>query len=468
MRIDRLARLLPIAAMLAAVLLPSSVRAQPTQGDMPDMVTEQVQQYGPDSGQAPDAPAGPGDYGPGYPPGYGRGPSAADRMRAQIEALGRSRQQAPQDWAYDAGDQSSGDELVIALPRGSGSDAASALLQRHALALVEQLDSDLGDALYIRARILDQRPVTSVAAAVAADPGVILAQPNLVYQLQRAPAAAAARPSSGEPPLQYALAKLRLPQAHGVAKGDQVLVGVIDSGVDDGHPDLAGSVAANFDAIGGPAGPHSHGTAIASLIAGHGRMVGAAPDARILAARAFDSARAKGSSFTVLKSLDWLGGHGARIVNMSFAGPQDAAVHRMIEGAYRRGIILVAAAGNAGPSSPPLYPAAEPHVIAVTATDAGDRLFARANRGGYIAVAAPGVDLFVAAPDGGYGIQSGTSFSAAEVSGIAALILQKRPKLAADAMRAQLTATARALGPGVKLADAYGAVTAGGPAKARR
>jgi len=182
--------------------------------------------------------------------------------------------------------------------------------------------------------------------------------------------------------------------------------------------------------------------------------------------RAFDNRNSKGNSFTVLKSIDWLAGRGARIINMSFAGAADPTVRRLINAAYARGIVLIAAAGNAGPNSPPLYPAAEPKVIAVTATDSGDRLYGAANRGGYIAVAAPGVDVFVAAPDGGYGIQSGTSFSAAEISGIAALMIQRHPKLTPDQLRAQLVASARAAGAGVKVADAYRAVTAGTTAAA--
>jgi hypothetical protein len=79
---------------------------------------------------------------------------------------------------------------------------------------------------------------------------------------------------------------------------------------------------------------------------------------------------------------------------------------------------LVAAAGNAGPNSAPLYPGADPGVIAVTATDNRDQLFPGSNRGTYIAVAAPGVDMFAPAPDGAYQLTTGTSVAAAEVSGI--------------------------------------------------
>jgi subtilisin family serine protease len=128
---------------------------------------------------------------------------------------------------------------------------------------------------------------------------------------------------------------------------------------------------------------------------------------------------------------------------------------------------MVAAAGNAGPKSPPLYPAANASVIAVSATDAQDRLFAASNRGGYIAISAPGVDIFLSAPDEKYQMTSGTSFSAAFTSGVAALMLERNPALKPDEVRAILMKTARDLGsPGrddlfdAGEADAFAAVSA--------
>jgi subtilisin family serine protease len=104
--------------------------------------------------------------------------------------------------------------------------------------------------------------------------------------------------------------------------------------------------------------------------------------------------------------------------------------------------VLIAAAGNAGPKSPPLYPAADPNVIAVTATDVDDKIFSGANRGKYIAVAAPGVDILVPAPDGTYQLTTGTSVASAEVSGIAALMIERNPDLRPEDVRKILTASA--------------------------
>ncbi len=169
----------------------------------------------------------------------------------------------------------------------------------------------------------------------------------------------------------------------------------------------------------------------------------------------------------ILKSLDYAALHGAQIVNMSFAGPKDPLIERGIAATAAKGIILVAAAGNAGAKSPPLYPAANPNVIAVSGTDAKEKLFAASNRGNYIALAAPGADIFLPAPDGKYQMTSGTSFSAAYVSGIAALVLERNPALKPNEVRAILEKTARDLGApgrddlfGAGEADAYAAVTA--------
>src|SRR2546429_183585 len=111
---------------------------------------------------------------------------------------------------------------------------------------------------------------------------------------------------------------------------------------------------------------------------------------------------------------------------MSFAGQKNPLIERGIAATASRGILMVAAAGNAGAKSPPLYPAANPNVIAVSGTDAQEKLFAASNRGNHIAISAPGADIFLPAPDEKYQITSGTSFSAAYVSGVAALLLDRK------------------------------------------
>ncbi len=130
-------------------------------------------------------------------------------------------------------------------------------------------------------------------------------------------------------------------------------------------------------------------------------------------------------------------------------------------------MVLVAAAGNADRDSPPLYPAADPNVIAVTATNDEDGLFSGANRGDYIAVAAPGVDVLVPGIGGTYQLSTGTSVAAAEVSGVAALLIERNPALKPAEIRRILMRTAKDLGPkgrdrefGAGLVNALAAVRA--------
>jgi subtilisin family serine protease len=281
-------------------------------------------------------------------------------------------------------------------------------------------------------------------------------------------ATAAAIPAIGDP-AQYALGKLRIGEAHTLATGERVLVAVIDSGIDLSHPELAGVIVGSFDAIGKAAPPHQHGTAIAGAIAAHARLMGAAPAAKILAIRAFGAsgASAEATTMAILKSIQYASLQQARIINMSFAGPADPNLSRELAAAKAKGAVLIAASGNFGPKSPPQYPAADPNVIAVSATDVDDKIFGASNIGPHIAVAAPGVDILLPSPGNDYRLISGTSFSAAYVSGVAALIIQRAPGLSPDAVRNILQSTAKDLGPigkdpefGAGLVDAYRAIMA--------
>ncbi len=353
---------------------------------------------------------------------------------------------------------------ILAELEGAYTDEqAEALARRHGLRRLSSQAFPLIGATVGLFQITDGRSYEAASRDFATASGVVSVQRDYRYLLQDQKAQAEGDPA------QYALAKLRLPEAHTLSHGANVLVAVIDSGIDVRHPELAGTVTDNFDALGSSEGPHVHGTGIAGAIASHGRLMGAAPAVHLIAIRAFGqgSVGAESSSFVILKSLDHAVSQHAQIINMSFAGPKDALIERAINAVAAKGILMVAASGNAGEKSPPLYPAANPNVIAVSATDAKDRLFEASNRGSYIALAAPGAEIFLPAPDKKYQINSGTSFAAAYVSGIAALMLERNPALRPDDLRAILTRTARDLGSpgrddlfGAGEADAYAAVEA--------
>ena len=422
-------------------------------------------------------------------------PAGAVEQAPPPQRAQRPNQNQPQRNARGSGAPPPGetrlgpDEVVIELPNTIPAATIDSVQRRHRLTRLESQTVTLTGTTFYRWRIPDRRSVAVVVRALEADTRIASAQPNYRYTLQQdsAPKAEPAALSPDTPagpattlqsfeikakidPLQYAVLKMRLNEAHSLAKGDNVLVAVIDSGVDANHPELAGAVADSLDTVQSPFAPHDHGTGIAALIAGRERLTGASPGARILAVRAFDPAGsgAAATTFSILKGLDWSAMKGARIINMSFAGPADPAISRSLAAARKKNIVLIAAAGNAGAKSPPLYPAADPNVIAVTATDSADRLFQGSNRGRHIAVAAPGVDVLIAVPNGGYQVSTGTSFSAAQVSGTVALMLQHKGQLTPDQVRATLLSTAKDLGPtgrdddyGAGLTDAYRALTDG-------
>lgn len=378
------------------------------------------------------------------------------------------------------------DEVLLNVSSSLPIPALDAIARRHRLTRLELLDFSLTGRRLSRWRINDGRPVPAVIRSVRADARILGAQPNYLFALQDQNGEG--KPAEPTPPgtalvseaddgTQYAIGKLKLRQAHQIATGESVLVAVIDSSIDSAHPDLAGVIAGTFNATDLPEKPHAHGTGMAGAIAAHGKLTGSAPGVRILAAKAFETganaAGSNGTSVSIYKSLEWAVKANARIVNMSFAGPPDPELQLLLASARARGVVLIAAAGNAGPRSRPLYPGADPNVIAVTATDVDDKVFANANRGTHVAVAAPGVDVLALAPGGGYQMTSGTSVAAAEASGVAALLLERDPKLDPGAIRRTLMSTARDLGApghddqfGSGLIDAYAALApfAGKPA----
>ena len=360
------------------------------------------------------------------------------------------------------------DEVIAEFSSTATPQSIDQLARRYNLTRLNSQSFPLIGTTIYRWHINGRRSVPDTIGTIEDQRVVARAQPNYLFTLQ-ADATTAATKTRGRDSAQYALGKLHIERAHQVATGKDIPIALINSEIDVKHPDLNGAITKSFDPLGGDAKPHPHGTAMAGAIAAHGKLSGIALGPHLLAARAFDNTagEAKGTSFAIYKSLQWAADNGARVINMSFAGPADPDLHRMLTAAYDKGIVLVAAAGNAGPNSAPLYPAADPDVIAVTATDSNDGLFKMANRGSYIAVAAPGVEILALAPGDSYQITTGTSVAAAHVSGIAAMLLEEKPSLTPNEVRSIIMSTAKPLGSagqrsdfGAGLADAYQAVSA--------
>ena len=351
-------------------------------------------------------------------------------------------------------------EIVLEFAPGASAQMRNGLLATLQLTELETQRFQLTGRQLSRMRINGTRSVPATLSLIARNyPGVSGGWANMVYVGAQTPTVQAPPPAAGS--AQYVVNKLHLLEAHRITSGDDVLVAVIDSKIDTKHPDLTGVVAEEYDVVGSPAVAHSHGTAMAGAIAARSKLVGVAPKVKLLAVRAFSGSgeTAESTTFNILKSVDWAASKNARIINMSFAGPPDDLLREMLAKANARGIVLIAAVGNAGPRSPPLYPAADAGVIGVTATDVDDKLMPQANRGAQVALAAPGVEILAVAPDGTYQVTSGTSIAAAHASGVAALLLASKPNLTPAQVRASLVRAANRI-PGKRTEVGAGVIDA--------
>lgn len=318
-----------------------------------------------------------------------------------------------------------------------------------------------------------------LAVSVEADPRVESAQPVHRYRVL-ASAAPPPPPAPGAPGaatdpyerLQHAAQELHLAAAHRHATGRGVKVAVVDTGVDFRHPDLMGRVVAARDFVsrgGGGNGTFTadvHGTGVAGVIAasaGNGiGILGVAPEAEVLAVKACwpegsGPTDAACDSYTLAQGLDFAIDQGARVINLSLTGPPDALLARLVAAALARDIVVVAARPEREERS---FPASEAGVLAVGAKPTTDLPGDPPGDGAATGrIAAPGVDILTTVPGEGYDFLSGSSMAAAQVSGVAALLLQQRPGLSPADVASTLARTAHPSNPhGALVVDACAAV----------
>ena len=267
----------------------------------------------------------------------------------------------------------------------------------------------------------------------------------------------------------------RLPRAWDASTGTGAVVAVVDTGVTGTVPDLSGSVLPGIGLVvnADTTDVNGHGTAMAGIIAAHADngigSAGAAYGAKILPVRVLD-ANGDGTDSTIAAGISWAVAHGADVVNLSLAGPAPAPVIlAAIQAAVASGVVVVAAAGNDGadaPQYPAAYAAQVDGLIAVAATDDAGARPAFSTRGDWVTLAAPGVDIVSPDTTTGYVTATGTSSSAAIVSGVAALLASHDPTLTPASIESRLVQSTRDAGPrgvdpyyGAGIVDAAGAVT---------
>jgi subtilisin family serine protease len=264
--------------------------------------------------------------------------------------------------------------------------------------------------------------------------------------------------------LQRSIQVLTLEKAHRWATGKGVRVAVIDTGVDVDHPDLRGRIAkvGNFVERGEQGFTSDiHGTAVAGVIAAATNnqvgIVGVAPQAEIFALKACWPKRpgtreAVCDSYTLARAIDFAIVQGAQILNFSLAGPHDPLLARLIGAAIERGIVVVAADAGDGRRS---FPAGLQGVIGVLGLD---QTGVPPSQASATALRAPSADILTTVPQGSYDFFSGSSLAAAQVTGIAALLLEREPHLAPARLADLLRRTARASGAALAQVDACAAL----------
>jgi subtilisin family serine protease len=323
---------------------------------------------------------------------------------------------------------------------------AQAIALANGLAVVEVFPLALTNEGFAVFEILDGIGAIAKAVAVAGDPRVTLAQPDIVYDTSQA------APSGGE--LTYGPRLIGADRVQSLSRGDGIRVGVIDTGIDTGHPDLRQHVAEYSDVTGTGWTPDAHGSLVAGVIAADSSKGpgtgGVAPGAKLVAVKSCVAQSSRGAaarcwSSTLARGIDMATQKNVRVMNLSVGGPEDKLLAHMVEAAMKKGIAVVSAVGNDGPAGKPSYPAAFKGVIAVTAVDAAERLYPQATRGSYVTVAAPGVDILSTGPGGRTQVFSGTSAATAFASGAVALLLQQRPNLSISDLQTLLQQTARPL-----------------------
>lgn len=360
---------------------------------------------------------------------------ATTAASGQSQSSEQSVDQSPEGEPYVSG------ELLIAFEPGRA-QAAEEAIQRSRGEVEDRIPNI--DTLKIQLpEQANERALEGIRQGLESSPAVDSADYNYIRELSYVPSDRFFRQ-------QYGLKKPNYPGAWNNTRGGNIRIGIVDSGVQAGHPDMRGKVVEQRDFVDGDGRAEdnvSHGTHVSGIAAADTNnsrgVAGACPGCKILAAKIADSYNGP-TDARIAKGINWSTNNGADVINLSLGGPQRSAViRRAVNRAWDRGVVVVAAAGNDG-SFERQYPAAYLRVMAVSATDRYDRKARFSQRGKWLSVAAPGVDILSTIP-GGYDRYSGTSMASPNVAGLAGLMV--RQGRSNQQIRSRIQRTAVDLGP---------------------
>lgn len=316
------------------------------------------------------------------------------------------------------------------------------LAKQHELRAVASWPIAMADLYCVVFEIPEGRSRDAMLASIAAEPGVVLAQPMQLFS------ALGERPRPATAGFAASAAGREVRHAHQWATGLGVKVALIDTGLDSSHPALEGRVISALDFVGPhglPSAEEPHGLAVAGVIAARASadagMVGVAPHARLIALRACwhtDLLNAVCNSLTLARAIAAAVDRAADVINLSLTGPPDPLLERLLQRAIERNILVIGAlpentADGGTASRAAHFPTSVPGVIAVQAAEDPGSPFAGA-------VPAPGLGILTLRPGGGYEFASGSSLAAAHVSGLAAMLRERRPQIGTDEVRALFAA----------------------------
>ncbi|MBD1373953.1 S8 family serine peptidase [Hazenella sp. IB182357] len=329
------------------------------------------------------------------------------------------------------------DEIIVKFEPNTSQSKRKSLLNAHSSELVSQNQQIGFDVVKVEGQSIEE-----AIADYNAMPNVEYAEKKVIYRASWSP----------NDPLyasnqQYGANLIQADDAWDINKGSKdVIVAVIDTGVQSDHPDLSGQLINGYDFISNDSNPYDeegHGTHVAGTVAAKTNnglgVAGIAPNVKIMPVRVLNE-EGYGTNEEVANGIIYAADHGANIINLSLGDSEDSQVMQdAVNYAHNKGSLVIAAAGNDGKPNPH-FPAYYSNVIAVGGVDRYDNPYNNTNYGSWVDVAAPGVQVMSTTLGGGYGRLTGTSMATPHVAGVAALLASQG--LSRDQIRQAIEETA--------------------------